>query len=260
MPDPLKICVDVSFIIPAFNEEKYILRTLRSIARQKTNLKYEIIVVDNGSTDRTVELAKRYARVIHQKEKGIAATRNLGAKHAKGRLLIFVDADTYLPRNYLSKVWKRMNEGVVALTARIRFQTRRNTPKETRRVLSLATKVVNAILQLLSKIGKTKLAGVNTAVWKDAFNKVGGFPNVPSEDVAFSKNIRKLGKTEFYMGTYVITSSRRFEDTKNLAQAVVYYLTRDVISGLKLSNTKGLNNLGKLLEKKVGFSKYRGVR
>ncbi len=80
----------VSIIIPTMNEEKYIGKT---ISRIKKTGRYEIIVVDK-STDRTAEIAKKLgAKVIKQKGKGKGNAMRLGAKHAKGEILVFVDGD-----------------------------------------------------------------------------------------------------------------------------------------------------------------------
>ncbi len=85
----------ISIIIPAWNEGKYIEKTIESVKHQ--NFKdYEIVVVCNGCTDNTESIAKRYARVISLKNGNVAAARNAGAKKAKGKKLVFLDADTAL--------------------------------------------------------------------------------------------------------------------------------------------------------------------
>ncbi|MEM4634093.1 MAG: glycosyltransferase family A protein, partial [Candidatus Anstonellaceae archaeon] len=77
--------LDASFIVPALNEEEYIERTLRSIKNQKTSLKYELIVSDGKSKDKTMKIASKYAdRLIVTSKKGIWIGRNEGAKAAKG--------------------------------------------------------------------------------------------------------------------------------------------------------------------------------
>ncbi len=91
----------VSIIIPAKNEEKYLPRLLESIKKQTTQ-PYEIIVADAGSTDRTVEVAKKYgAKVI---KGGIPQVgRNNGAKQAKTDIIVFLDADVILPDSNVLK-------------------------------------------------------------------------------------------------------------------------------------------------------------
>jgi len=92
--------VKISLVIPAYNEEKYITPTLRSVARAKqkfenaTGERAEVIVVDNASTDRTAEIARSFGcTVVPFAKHQISAVRNAGARHARGEYLAFVDAD-----------------------------------------------------------------------------------------------------------------------------------------------------------------------
>lgn len=95
----------ISVIIPAHNEEKCLASCLGGILKQTTKTPYEVIVVDNNSTDRTQEIAKKYpVRVIFEKRPGGSAARNAGAKVARGKLLVFLDADTRSPPTYLSQI------------------------------------------------------------------------------------------------------------------------------------------------------------
>src|SRR5262245_2355927 len=87
----------ISFIVPAYNEEALIGRTLEALNRAAGRLfePYEIVVVDDGSTDRTGQIADaNEARVVDVRLRHIAAARNAGAREARGDQLIFVDADT----------------------------------------------------------------------------------------------------------------------------------------------------------------------
>ncbi len=69
----------ISVVIPAYNEENYIEACLKSLRNQKTNVPYEIVVCDNNSTDRTVEIAKKYAdKVVYERRQGIGYARNKG--------------------------------------------------------------------------------------------------------------------------------------------------------------------------------------
>jgi len=103
----------ISFIVPAYNEELELLSTIASIrvAASGVNQPYEIIVVDDASTDATAKLAAQAgARVISINRRQIAAARNAGARAARGEKLFFVDADTRLTP-------KHIYEGVAALEA-----------------------------------------------------------------------------------------------------------------------------------------------
>lgn len=99
----------VSIIIPTYNEEDVILKCLESLQKQSYK-DFEIIIVDDGSTDQTVELVKSF-NVIHGSHQGAGAARNLGAKSAKGEILVFVDADMTFEHNFLKQLIKPIVTG-----------------------------------------------------------------------------------------------------------------------------------------------------
>lgn len=106
--------IDVSFIVPCYNAEKYLERCAKSLVNQKTDVSYEIIFVNDGSTDGTQKilesLKKKYGekvRVIEQKNQGISAARNAGIENARGKYLGFIDDDDFVSENYLDELYKR---------------------------------------------------------------------------------------------------------------------------------------------------------
>lgn len=103
--------INVSVIIPAYNEEKHIGKCLSSLLNQDyQNL--EIIVVDDGSKDGTKEIVKEHpVKLLVQNHKGAGAARNNGAKEAKGEILVFVDADQFFDKSYVSELVKPIIDG-----------------------------------------------------------------------------------------------------------------------------------------------------
>lgn len=95
----------VSVIIPAYNSAEYILDCLSSVFKQ-TYLPSEVIVIDDGSTDRTAEIVKGFSRVryIYQKNQGLSAARNMGIKNSTGKWLAFLDSDDAWKEDHLEKV------------------------------------------------------------------------------------------------------------------------------------------------------------
>ncbi len=96
----------ISVIIPAFNEEKYITRCLRSVLSQTIDRdKYEIIVIDDCSTDNTLKVLKPFINEIklikNSKNKGLPGSLNEGIKNAKGQFIIRVDSDDFVQNQYL---------------------------------------------------------------------------------------------------------------------------------------------------------------
>lgn len=106
-----------SIIIPIYNVEKYLEECIQSILRQ-TFKEYEIILVDDGSTDRSSQICDNYVQkeekisVIHKKNGGAASARNAGIKAAIGDFLVFIDSDDYFADNYfLQSVYHVLEEG-----------------------------------------------------------------------------------------------------------------------------------------------------
>lgn len=96
----------LSVIIPAYNVEKYIVNCLESVLKQKVSFGYEVIVINDGSTDSTPHLLKEYehnarVRILHQQNKGLSAARNTGIRCSKGEYLCFVDSDDELTEGAL---------------------------------------------------------------------------------------------------------------------------------------------------------------
>ena len=107
----------ISVIIPVLNEEKVIGECLDSLVRQTlTADRFEVIVVDNGSVDRTCEITKAYERslnlkLLQKRNAHISALRNLGASCARGAFLAFLDADCLAPSNWLSRAVELLRRG-----------------------------------------------------------------------------------------------------------------------------------------------------
>lgn len=100
----------ISFIIPAYNAEKLIERCLKSVVNQNTLLEYEVLVVDDGSSDNTgaivSALAEQYAQIRYLKKPngGVSSARNHGLQNCNGEYIAFLDADDYLEENALSQL------------------------------------------------------------------------------------------------------------------------------------------------------------
>ena len=100
---------DISIIIPVYNGEKFISKCLNSILLQ-TYRNFEIIVIDDGSIDNTVNILKKYqenyknVKFFYQQNNGVSAARNLGIKKSKGKFLMFVDSDDYVKKDFCEKM------------------------------------------------------------------------------------------------------------------------------------------------------------
>src|SRR3989344_1362969 len=110
--------VKVSIVIPAYNEEKSIESTLFSLLRseQETNISYEVILVDNNSTDNTVNVALKFKngmnlRVVKETLQGRGAARARGFKEAEGEIILSADADTILFKGWIEILVKELEKG-----------------------------------------------------------------------------------------------------------------------------------------------------
>ena len=107
--------MEFSVIIPTKNEEKYLPRLLEGLKRQKEyrwGRDFEVIVLDGYSTDRTVEIARRYGCIVKRTRAWpIGKTRNIGARMAKGRILVFMDADVEVLPYSLREIKEKLDSG-----------------------------------------------------------------------------------------------------------------------------------------------------
>ena len=102
---------DFSFIIPVYNSEKFLKRCINSVLKQKYNLsKIQIILVNDGSTDKSLDMCKRYKSdnivVFNKKNGGVSSARNEGLKKCTGKYIAFLDSDDYISDNYCLEIYK----------------------------------------------------------------------------------------------------------------------------------------------------------
>ena len=195
--------IAISFIIPAHNEEALLAKTLESIstsAPRVTSEAFEIIVVDYSSTDRTPDIAAAHgARVIAVNHRQIAATRNSGAKAARGHTLIFVDADTQIRPPVLRAALHALARGYVGGGCCIEIE----------RPLPLYGLLIERLTQMFAPaIGLA--GGCFFFCTRKAFDQAGGFDPrfFAAEEVALAQSLSRLGRFIVLRAT-VLTSGRK---------------------------------------------------
>lgn len=222
--------IEISVIILTLNEERNIESSLKALLNQTLpREKYEVIVSDGASSDRTVEIARKYAdKVVVSKKRGIWWGRNFGAKFAKGKYFVFTDADTMFDRDYLEFVLKNLKEKYIAVSTGFRF---------TNKSLKMKMACKAATLFYLSKklLGHPYILGFNFCISREAFDKIGGFEDYGLEDLKMSKELQKYGKTTFLPRAKLTTSSRRLENF-GLFGALRYYLELMLIQEANIKN------------------------
>lgn len=202
----------ISIVIPACNEEKYIGRTLESIKKlDEGKYDLELVVIDGGSSDKTVTIASSYgAHVYTIPHKGIGFARQQGVKYATGDIILFTDADTIVPQDWLIKHVEALMKPNVVFTY------------GTFRVIDGKFPYYHYInyiqphwLWVMQHIfGWPIAAGQNLAFWKDKADAIGGFDETLPlfEDIDFAVRMKKTGKVVFLHDLIVQSSGRRSEE------------------------------------------------
>ena len=201
----------LSFIVPAHNEQACLGRTLQAIheSARVTGRPYEIIVVDDASTDDTAAIARQHnARVVSVNHRQIAATRNSGARAAGGEYLFFVDADTTLNPQALTAAVRAMDRGAAGGGGPTWIDKNEIVPAYIRLVVYLG--VIGAKL-----IGFT--GGAFMFCTRAAFHATGGFNErlYWSEEGGFALALKREGRF-VVLWKPVLTSGRRFRKTSAL--------------------------------------------
>jgi len=190
--------INLSVIIPVLNEAETIAQTLQHLQAPAV----EIILVDGGSSDPTVAIAKeRGAKVILSPEPGRAIQMNTGAQYASAETLLFLHADTQLPHNYCQLVEETLAKPKTVAGA---FLLKINGQNP---LLRLIEKGVNARSRFL----QMPYGDQGIFLKKETFEKVGGFPLLPiMEDFQLIRTLKKQGKIRLAAAS-VLTSARRWE-------------------------------------------------
>jgi len=196
----------VSVVIPAYNEEKFIRKTLESLSSQSCKPD-EVIVVDNSSCDKTARIARRAgARVVFEPKRGVAWARQAGFCEACGEIIVSTDADTLFEKDWLFKIKSEFekNPKLVGLSGPI-------WPIDSKwqeKVLFSLHAVSNFLQYFL---GLSFFTGQNFAVLGTAFESSEGFkPGSPSsEEGDLFNNIKYLGQVKYLPNLVVQVSNRR---------------------------------------------------
>lgn len=164
--------VAISIVLPAYNEERLIGRCLASLIKQDFSLPYEIIVVNNNSTDRTDEIAAKFpVKIISETMQSVVCARQRGLTQAQGPIVAGVDCDCTYPPEWLSTIYKCFdNPQVVACGGPAIAET---NPWWAHLIYKWGYKLDELIYKTTGKV--IYLGGYNFAFRKDVFLKIGGY-------------------------------------------------------------------------------------
>jgi rSAM/selenodomain-associated transferase 2 len=187
----------LSIIIPSLNEERSLGGPLASLS----SIPHEIIVVDGGSKDGTVEVARKYASVVLDSSRGRGIQQHTGACHAEGDILLFLHADTWLPKGFEMMIERTLSEPETVFGA---FHLGHRPSKA---FLNLVALMAN----LRSLILKMPYGDQGLFMRRSDYFRVGGFKDLPlMEDVDLVRRLNKLGKFKLVKGK-IRTSARRYD-------------------------------------------------
>jgi len=199
--------VKFSVVIPAYNEEKYIYETLKAL-RNQTFQDFEVIVKDGDSKDQTVEIAKKFAdKVVCVPDRSAADARNQGARYAKGDILVFMDADTFLPVEALERFNSLVSkDDVVGVSCR-------KIPLNRDILNRLMYEFVNFSTFVSCKLRLGGAHGNCMLIRRPVFEQIGGFnPNIiVAEEQDVVRRAWRYGHYMFLLDFYVAENPRRLQ-------------------------------------------------
>ena len=192
----------ITIIIPAHNEQMYLGATLREVRRQNYPC-FEVFVVANGCTDETPQVANgRCDRLIVMSHKSLGVARNLGARMAKGELLVFLDADTILEPLALRVIAEQFSKAHAAGTVKGR-------PDGEAFVYRLTYAIKNFLHRSALHCGSSGVI----ICWKEHFLRVGGFDErlEVRENSELIWRLKQFGAYKYIADVTAVTSMRRYE-------------------------------------------------
>ena len=199
---------DISIIVPAYNAEKYIDKCIESLINQ-TKKEIEIIIINDGSTDKTEECVKKYKdkRIKYYKNtnQGIGKTRNFGIEKATGKYLMFVDSDDYIDKDACDKLFKRIEQDKSDVVVCDYYKVKNNV-QEKNKIDDFKTTTLKEHPELINKI--------NTAPW----NKIYRRDLIIKEDIKFVEN------TKYEDSPFVLKALDKANKISKLNEYLNYYI------------------------------------
>lgn len=215
----------LSFLVPAHDEEATVVATVQSVHAAAAGRRYEVVVVADACSDRTVELAVAHgARVVEVDHRQIAATRNAGARAARGDVFVFVDADTRVTRAVVDGVCDAVASGAAGGGALVRFD--RPMPRWA---------MVATPLMTTAYFTMRLAAGCFVFATREAFDAVGGFDRelFAGEEVEFSRALKRFaraaGQIDGHRARFVVLRDRVETSSRKLRTYSGWHMLKELV-------------------------------
>jgi glycosyltransferase involved in cell wall biosynthesis len=233
--------VRFSIVVPAYNEASYVGAALRSLQAQDYPGPYEIIVVDNNSTDGTGEIAASYGvAVVKEMEPGVCQARQRGTAEACGEIVVSTDADTVLPTDWLSRIDEhfRRSDAVVGVAGPCRYQNPSWWADLYPKLLFGAVARVFALTGCVLYLSAT-----NTAFRRSAFPGYDLTMTQGGDELDLLRRLRRKGKVVWDRENVVATSARRLQRGlfyTLFVSCITYYLLAYLVNRLSSRQLFGM--------------------
>lgn len=215
----------ISFIVPVYNVEKYIEKCVNSLLSQKKNT-FEIILVDDGSTDASPEICDRYTcnkliKVFHKENGGLSDARNYGIERANGKYILFVDSDDYIASDFIEDLLKYKNDfdsDIILLNVIKFFEDGSKMSMNNGYEKINFNKKIDDIKQDLIYLNKLPASACDKMIKKDFLIKNNFFfeINKLSEDIEWSINVLLNAETiDYFNHDYYFYRQNRFGSISN---------------------------------------------
>jgi glycosyltransferase involved in cell wall biosynthesis len=215
-----------SVVVPCYNEESYLAETIRSLQRQNFDGEYEIVVVDNNSTDATAEVARGLGvRVVTELEPGVCNARQAGTEASRGEIVVSTDADTTHAPDWLQKIDRhfRAGDNVVAVVGPCRYT---DGPRWGR---AFARTLFGVVAAVYRATGRTwYVSATNIAFRREKWSGYDTRLTQGGDELDVLRRLRREGTVVYDRGNPTFTSGRRF--TRGLAynlfvSLILFYLS-----------------------------------